>query len=145
MSKGEAMKSLSAGALTALAIGHCDQTLAQQRDHVEAIRLTASSLGEIIAAVLSEDYPLRVEKGATIPRGCPARDLAVMIMIEALGRDGAVGGEVLHGALLMAFDARELCLAGRPSSAFAKYDGALAMLREAGEGAAARLLDASHR
>jgi len=123
------MKRLNTGIAIALMILVGGSASAQQRDPVQPVKLTVGqSASEMRTIMLKDTDPMRVEKGATISRGCPARDLTLITTIEELGVEGRVPGETLYAAFLAMLEARDVCAAGRARAALAIYDSALALL-----------------
>ena len=56
-------------------------------------------------------------------RGCAARDLQILMLIEDRENTNAVSGEALSDAMLAMLEARIVCHEGRVMDAMALYDG----------------------
>jgi hypothetical protein len=55
-------------------------------------------------------------------RGCAARDLQILMLIEERENTNAVSAERLNDALLLMLEARIVCYEGRVTDAIALYD-----------------------
>ena len=75
-----------------------------------------------LAALSLSAMPNTVTAGAFL-RGCAARDLQILTMIEDRENTGAVSTERVRDALLAMMHARIVCHDGHVADALALYDG----------------------
>ena len=61
--------------------------------------------------------------GGPFTRGCAARDMQIIMMIEQRENDNRIAAEDLKETLNAIFDARMLCSEGRVLDALEMYDG----------------------
>jgi hypothetical protein len=64
-----------------------------------------------------------VTTAGSFTRGCAARDLQILLLIEEYESSNAVSAEKLSDALLSILEARMVCHEGRVVDAMALYDG----------------------
>jgi len=66
---------------------------------------------------------------ASFTRGCAARDLQILMLIEERENTNAISAEKLSDALLMMMNARTVCYEGHVVDALAIYDSVAGSLR----------------
>jgi hypothetical protein len=66
---------------------------------------------------------------ASFTRGCAARDLQILMLIEERENTNAISAEKLSDALLMMMNARMVCYEGHVVDALAIYDSVAGSLR----------------
>ena len=62
-------------------------------------------------------------RAGSFTRGCAARDLQILVLIEDRERTGAVSVEQLSDAMLSMLEARIICYKGQVFDAMALYEG----------------------
>ena len=82
----------------------------------EAVELERASLQA------SSSGSLEAERTPLLSPQCAARDLRVVVFIEAHGEVGDIAPDVLYRAFISQLEARDTCYAGRVEAALDQYD-----------------------
>src|SRR5438552_4051458 len=83
--------------------------------------LVQSSVGWVLAAV-SLAGMIDVASAGAFTRGCAARDLQVLMLIEERESENTISPEEVSDAINKMLDARLICHVGRVTEALARYD-----------------------
>ena len=60
--------------------------------------------------------------GGSFTRGCAARDMQILAMLDQQDRSNAIGAQEVREVLTTIFDARMVCFSGRVLEALATYE-----------------------
>ena len=80
---------------------------------ISSMALIAVVLGTVTSSVAG---------GGSFTRGCAARDMQVLMMLEQLGSGNSVAAQQMNEVMRELFDARMVCLGGRVLDALVIYD-----------------------
>jgi hypothetical protein len=81
------------------------------------------AVSALTAACLSATMNAATAGGGAFTRGCAARDMQVLLMIEDREANNAVPAEILSAAMLTMMHARNVCHGGYVVDALAIYEG----------------------
>jgi hypothetical protein len=80
---------------------------------ISSMALIAVVLGTVTSSVAG---------GGSFTRGCAARDMQVLMMLEQLDSGNSVAAQQMNEVMSELFDARMVCLGGRVLDALVIYD-----------------------
>ena len=80
---------------------------------ISGVAVVAILLGTVISSTAG---------GSSFTRGCAARDMQILVLLEQQERREAVGAQQVREVLTTIFDARMVCFSGRVLDALALYD-----------------------
>ena len=78
--------------------------------------------GVAIVAILLETVITSTAGGGSFTRGCAARDMQILVLLEQQERSNAIGAQEVREVLTTIFDARMVCFSGRVLDALAIYE-----------------------
>jgi hypothetical protein len=99
-------------------------------------RTLSKHLGRWVIAAIGLGLTIQGAMAGSFTRGCAARDLQILFLIEEQEAAGSVPAERLSGALTEMMHARIVCHEGRVLDALAIYDAVAETLRPISSGRA---------